>query len=77
MLPTPAPSSLPNSPRNQTEHLLEIPTYSHPPQNVGSAPFGILVGLFERLQLERKHDRRRKLIDAWFTVWTLPRYLIV
>ncbi|KAG5647455.1 hypothetical protein DXG03_009386 [Asterophora parasitica] len=33
---------------------------------MGSAPFGILVGLFDKLQSERKHDRRKKLIDAWF-----------
>lgn len=68
MQPTPAPSSVPNSPGPQTEHLLETPTYPIPPQNAGSAPFGILVGLFEKLQSERKQDRRRKLIDAWFSV---------
>ena len=67
MQPTPAPSS------GQTEHLLETTTYLPPPQNVDSAPFGILVGLFERLQLERKQDRRRKMIDAWFSV--RPLYL--
>lgn len=40
-----------------------------PPQNVGSAPFGILVGLFERLQTERRRDKREKLLSAWFTHW--------
>ncbi|KAF8159664.1 DNA ligase IV [Crassisporium funariophilum] len=69
MQPTPAPSSAPNSPGHQAEPVLETPTYPSPPQNVGSAPFGILVGLFEKLQNERKPDRRRKLIDAWFTHW--------
>ncbi|KAF9525150.1 DNA ligase 4 [Crepidotus variabilis] len=69
MQPTPAPSSAPNSPKNKDKHLLDNPSYPTPPQNVGSAPFGILVGLFEKLQVERKQDRRRKLIDAWFTHW--------
>ncbi|KAF8202540.1 DNA ligase IV [Pholiota molesta] len=57
---TPAPTSPPN-PASQS--------YPAPPQNVSSAPFGILVRLFEKLQVERKQDRRRKLIDAWFTHW--------
>jgi hypothetical protein len=35
---------------------------------MGSAPFSILVGLFEKLQTERKQDRRKKMIDAWFNV---------
>ncbi|KAJ3515533.1 hypothetical protein NLJ89_g1703 [Agrocybe chaxingu] len=69
MQPTPAPSSAPNSPGRQREPQLEKPKYNPPPLNVGSAPFGILVGLFEKLQNERKQDRRRKLIDAWFTHW--------
>ncbi|KDR80522.1 hypothetical protein GALMADRAFT_240825 [Galerina marginata CBS 339.88] len=69
MQPTPAPSSAPNSPGPQAEPIVETPTYPTPPQNLESAPFGILVGLFEKLQNERKQDRRRKLIDAWFTHW--------
>ena len=68
MQPTPAPSSAPNSPSREAEPVLETPAYAHPPGNVGSAPFGVLVGLFQKLQNERKPDRRRKLIDAWFTV---------
>jgi len=68
MQPTPAPSSAPNSPSRQAEPVLENPTYPHPPENIGSAPFSVLVGLFQKLQNERKQDRRRKWIDAWFTV---------
>ncbi|KDQ61444.1 hypothetical protein JAAARDRAFT_30880 [Jaapia argillacea MUCL 33604] len=64
--PTPAPSSAPGSPEPQ--HAEEV-VYSAPPQNVGSAPFHILVGLFEKLQNERKPERRRKLLDAWFNHW--------
>jgi hypothetical protein len=28
----------------------------------------VLVGLFEKLQNERKSDGRRRLLDAWFNV---------
>jgi len=42
-----------------------------PPQNVGTVPFSVLVRLFEKLSQERKHDKRRKLLDSWFTVSTL------
>ncbi|PPQ96588.1 hypothetical protein CVT26_006325 [Gymnopilus dilepis] len=69
MQPTPAPSSAPGSPAPQTEPLTETPAYPPPPQNVDSAPFGILVQLFEKLQNERKQERRRKLLDAWFGHW--------
>ncbi|KAF9462872.1 DNA ligase 4 [Collybia nuda] len=70
MQPTPAPTSAPNSPGPQ--HDVKPLTDSSglvPPQNMGSAPFGILVGLFEKLQTERKQDRRKKMIDAWFNHW--------
>ncbi|KIM44920.1 hypothetical protein M413DRAFT_442894 [Hebeloma cylindrosporum] len=69
MQPTPAPTSAPSSPGPQPQPVNETNTYPAPPQNVESAPFGILVGLFEKLQNERKQERRRKLIDAWFTHW--------
>ena len=68
MQPTPAPTSAPSSPRRGAEPVLETPTYPHPPENIGSPPFGVLVGLFQKLQNERKPNRRRRLIDAWFTV---------
>jgi hypothetical protein len=35
---------------------------------MGSAPFSILVGLFEKLSTERRQDRRKMMIDAWFNV---------
>jgi len=42
---------------------------------MGSAPFSILVGLFEKLQTERKQERRKKIIDAWFNVRFANTYL--
>jgi DNA ligase 4 len=68
MLPTPAPTSPPGSPEPLAVTTDEDGTYPPPPQTVGSAPFHILVGLFEKLQTERKPERRRKLLDAWFNV---------
>ncbi|KAJ6518705.1 DNA ligase IV [Mycena sanguinolenta] len=67
MQATPAPSSAPHSPEPQQED--EQPKYPTPPHNTGSAPFGILVGLFDKLQTERKQDRRKKFLDTWFNHW--------
>ena len=47
------------------DHPVEYPV---PPQNIGSAPFYVLSALFDRLQNERKPDKRRKLIASWFSV---------
>ncbi|KAG6910035.1 DNA ligase (ATP) [Tephrocybe rancida] len=69
MQPTPAPSSAPNSPPSQPSQIQGEEEPKAPPQNMGSAPFGILAGLFDKLANERKHDRRKKLIDAWFNHW--------
>ncbi|KAI0629298.1 DNA ligase 4 [Trametes polyzona] len=70
MQPTPAPSSPPSSqlpPAVAAEgHPLEYPA---PPKNKGSAPFYVLVALFEKLQSERKPEKRRKLIASWFDHW--------
>lgn len=75
MQPTPAPSPPPTLTQllppavAAEDHPIEYPT---PPQNKGSAPFRVLVALFEKLQSERKPDKRRKLIQAWFNVSRLP-----
>ncbi|KAJ7634099.1 DNA ligase IV [Mycena polygramma] len=66
MQATPAPSSAPNSPGPQEDVPTKYPTAPH---NTGSAPFGILVALFEKLQNERKQDRRKKLMSTWFNHW--------
>ena len=82
MLPTPAPTTPGNSPRPQKSQLpgSEVPNYNLPdnaypeaPQNHGTAPFSVLSGLFEKLQNERKPEKRRKFMSAWFDV---RRYVI-
>ncbi|KAF5351528.1 hypothetical protein D9758_007230 [Tetrapyrgos nigripes] len=67
MQPTPAPSSPPKSsaPAVKTEDE----PYLQAPHNIGSAPFRVLVGLFNRLQNERKQDRRAKALLSWFNHW--------
>ena len=75
MQPTPAPSSpgRDSPPLRQSspgatvveDHPVEYPD---PPQNNGSAPFHVLSALFDRLQNERKPDKRRKLLGSWFNV---------
>ncbi|KIJ65132.1 hypothetical protein HYDPIDRAFT_89015 [Hydnomerulius pinastri MD-312] len=65
MQPTPAPSSLPGSPKQNREDTV----YPAPPQNRGSAPFSVLAGLFDKLSTERKPERRRRMLDVWFNHW--------
>ncbi|KAF8433261.1 ATP dependent DNA ligase domain-containing protein [Boletus edulis BED1] len=65
MQPTPAPTSPPHSPEPTSEETI----YPAPPQNRGSAPFSVLSGLFTKLTTERKPERRRRLLHAWFTHW--------
>ncbi len=71
MLPTPAPTTRSSSPL-QSSHLPEPQypdnTYPEAPQNRGTAPFSVLSGLFDKLQNERKPDKRRKFLSAWFDV---------
>ncbi|KAH8996143.1 DNA ligase 4 [Lactarius hatsudake] len=73
MLPTPAPTTPRNSPPLPSSQLpeLQYPDDSYPeaPQNRGTTPFSVLSGLFDKLQNERKPDKRRKLMSAWFDRW--------
>ena len=69
MQPTPAPSSPPASPKEVAAE--ETVVYPAPPLNHGSAPFHVLVGLFDKLQVERKPERRKKMLNAWFNVCIL------
>src|SRR6267142_347274 len=61
MLPTPAPTEIPDV-------NLSDSAYPEAPQNRGTAPFSVLSGLFDKIQNERKPDKRRKFLSAWFDV---------
>ncbi|KAF9820585.1 hypothetical protein IEO21_01288 [Rhodonia placenta] len=68
MLPTPAPTSPPSSPRPEVTAAAEDHpiVYPPPPPTRGSAPFQVLAALFDKLQGERKPEKRRRLLDSWF-----------
>ena len=72
--PTPEPTERELSPHegpsgNRHVNVAEDSiTYPEPPKNVDSAPFYVLSTLFDRLQNERKPDKRRRLLDTWFNV---------
>jgi DNA ligase-4 len=71
MLPTPAPTTPRNSPPVSTSQLPQSQNpddYPEAPQNRGTAPFSVLSGLFDKLQNERKPDKRKKFMSAWFDV---------
>jgi hypothetical protein len=50
--------------------------YPEAPQNRGTAPFSVLSGLFDKLQNERKPEKRKKFLSAWFDVRSLVICLI-
>ncbi|EKM49973.1 uncharacterized protein PHACADRAFT_178599 [Phanerochaete carnosa HHB-10118-sp] len=65
--PSPPPgASTVHSTATADDHPVEYPV---PPQNDGSAPFYVLSALFDRLQNERKPDKRRRLLATWFNHW--------
>ncbi|TCD60360.1 DNA ligase (ATP) [Steccherinum ochraceum] len=66
MQATPEPSSRGNSPIPDDNQDGQFPV---PPQNHGSVPFYVLSALFDKLQMERKPEKRRKLLDTWFNHW--------
>ncbi|KZP16598.1 ATP-dependent DNA ligase [Athelia psychrophila] len=65
MQPTPAPTSPAHSSRPQDE----LSVLNPPPQNINSVPFSVLVGLFVKLQTEKKPERRRQYLNSWFNHW--------
>ncbi|KAI0078668.1 ATP-dependent DNA ligase [Panus rudis PR-1116 ss-1] len=85
MLPTPAPSSRPATPtqassplqpsspiqpQSQLDFAVPDDSYPEPPPNIGPSPsFSVLTRLFDKLSTERKPEKRRKLLDAWFNRW--------
>ncbi|KAF7972746.1 hypothetical protein HWV62_17106 [Athelia sp. TMB] len=62
MQATPAPTSPARSPPPQDDAEVLNP----PPQNISSVPFSVLVGLFLKLQSEKKPERRRQYLNSWF-----------
>lgn len=40
-----------------------------PPQNKETAPFSVLSSLFDKLQGERKPEKRHRLLNSWFNVY--------
>ncbi|KZT10103.1 DNA ligase 4 [Laetiporus sulphureus 93-53] len=75
MLPTASPPSPPPSPPSSPPTAeTAVPEdhniiYPAPPQNRGTAPFQVLAILFDKLQHERKPEKRRRLLDSWFNHW--------
>ncbi|KAJ3711055.1 ATP dependent DNA ligase domain-containing protein [Lentinula raphanica] len=65
MQPTPSPSIPSRSPPPDESSYPPAPRNDKGP----SPPFSALVGLFERLQTERKQEKRKKLLHAWFNHW--------
>ena len=77
---TPAPTERGSPPRGQPKQEDDNADgntpdddYPEPPKNVDSAPFYVLSTLFDKLQNERKPEKRRKLLDSWFNVCIKPR----
>jgi len=48
-----------------------------PPQNKETAPFAVLSSLFEKLQGERKPEKRQRLLNSWFNVYNLAVFCCV
>lgn len=47
---------------------MEDAPYPPQPRNVGSTEFRRLMVLFERLQEERKYDKKLRMMGHWFDV---------
>ncbi|KAL4250333.1 DNA ligase [Abortiporus biennis] len=73
MQPTPAPTTPGSSPpprdvtpEDARSHAM---AYPDPPVNRDTAPFYVLSSLFDKLQNERKPEKRRRMLDSWFNHW--------
>jgi len=56
---------------SSTEVDIDFPP---PPQNKETAPFSVLSSLFEKLQGERKPEKRHRLLNSWFNVHPLAGF---
>ncbi|KAJ2930609.1 hypothetical protein H1R20_g6480, partial [Candolleomyces eurysporus] len=62
-------STTPSSSGPSKEPGIVQPPYPPQPHNAETAPFSVLACLLENLADEKKHERRRKLINTWFVHW--------
>lgn len=69
MQPTPAPSSAPTSPAPVAKQGDDKSAYPDQPYNIDTLPFSILCALFDKLQNERKQDKRKKYLSNFFAKW--------
>ena len=67
MQATPAPTEAPGSPQPSQVTASQQP-FPEQPYNTDTLPFHILTAFFEKLQGERKQEKRRKLLNHWFNV---------
>ncbi|KAL1676611.1 DNA ligase IV-like protein [Schizophyllum commune] len=68
MQATPAPTEAPGSPQPSQVTASQQP-FPEQPYNTDTLPFHILTAFFEKLQGERKQEKRRKLLNHWFNKW--------
>ncbi|TDL23778.1 DNA ligase 4 [Rickenella mellea] len=69
---TPSPTASPRHSESESqngEDAGQNSAYPPPPPNLKSPPFSVLVGLYEKLQNEKKPDKRRKALASWFNHW--------
>jgi DNA ligase-4 len=68
-MPATQAASAPESPTEEYPDAAPKETvYPAPPPNRETPPFRLLAGLFDKLILERKPDKRRRLLAVWFEV---------
>ncbi|KAL1747949.1 DNA ligase IV-like protein [Schizophyllum fasciatum] len=69
MQPTPAPTSGPASPAPAPMEDASQQPFPEQPYNADTLPFHVLTAFFEKLQSERKQEKRRRLLNHWFNKW--------
>lgn len=78
MQATPSPTASPHtSPGKDLQPERVTPVYPAPPLNATSPPFGVLVGLYNKLQSEKKPEKRRKALAGWFNVCRFSHLILL